>query len=66
VPNYFYFKPALPQYMKLQHRYNFAKHNLSKKLMYFDSTQTEYQNMKNNGYFKIYDAGSYKYILELN
>lgn len=66
VPNYFYFKPALPQYMKLQHRYNFAKHNLSKKLEFFDSTQTEYQNMKNNGYFKIYDAGSYKYNLELN
>ena len=61
VPNYFYFKSSMPQYMKLFHRYNFAKHLLPRKLKQYDSNQTEYQNMKCNGYLKIYDAGSFKY-----
>lgn len=63
VPNYFYFKSSMPQYMKLFHRYNFAKHLLPRKLKQYDASQTEYQNMKTNGYFKIYDAGSFKYEL---
>ena len=63
VPNYFYFKSSMPQYMKLFHRYNFAKHLLPRKLKQYDPNQTEYQNMKQNGYFKIYDAGSFKYEL---
>lgn len=63
IPNYFYFKSSMPQYMKLFHRYNFAKHLLPRKLKQYDSNQTEYQNMKQNGYFKIYDAGSFKYEL---
>ena len=63
VPNYFYFKSSMPQYMKLVHRYNFAKHLLPRKLKQYDASQTEYQNMKANGYFKIYDAGSFKYEL---
>lgn len=61
VPNYFYFKAAMPQYMRLMHRYNFAKHLLPRKLEHFDSALTEYENMKQNGYLKVYDAGSYKY-----
>jgi hypothetical protein len=66
VPNYFYFKPTTPEYMKLQHRYNFAKHLLVRKLTIFDPSKTEYENMKANGYLKIYDAGSYKYELILD
>ena len=61
VPNYFYFKSSMPQYMNLIHRYNFAKHLLPRKLKHYDSSQTEYQNMKHNGYLKIYDAGSFRY-----
>ena len=63
VPNYFYFKSSMPQYMKLHHRYNFAKHLLPRKLKNFDLSKTEYENMKQNGYLKIYDAGSYTYEL---
>jgi hypothetical protein len=63
LPNYFYFKSSMPQYMKLIHRYNFAKHLLPRKLKQYDANQTEYQNMKQNGYLKIYDAGSFKYEL---
>jgi hypothetical protein len=66
VPNYFYFKPSAPLYTKLQHRFNFAKHLLPRKLKTFDVSKTEYQNMKDNGYLKIYDAGSYRYELTLN
>jgi hypothetical protein len=66
VPNYFYFKSSLPLYTKLQHRFNFAKHLLPRKLKTFDANKTEYQNMKDNGYLKIYDAGSYRYELILN
>lgn len=64
-PNYFYFKSAMPQYVKLQHRFNFAKHMLKHKLRTFDPKLTEYQNMKQNRYLKIYDAGSFKYELVL-
>ncbi len=61
VPNYYYFKPCLPQYCKLEHRYNYAKHMLSNKLEKFDASLTEYDNMKLNGYRKIYDCGNLKF-----
>ena len=63
IPNYFYFKSSMPQYMKLIHHCNFAKHLLPRKLKQYDANQTEYENMKQNGYFKIYDAGSFRYEL---
>jgi hypothetical protein len=31
----------------------------------FNSELTESENMFNNGYFKIYDSGNYKYILQI-
>ena len=63
IPSYFYFKSGMPQYTKLIHHCNFAKHLLPRKLKSYDSNQTEYQNMKKNGYLKIYDAGYFKFEL---
>jgi hypothetical protein len=59
VPNYFYFRPAQPQYLKLLHRSNFMKHNLHKKIDVYDKNKTEYENMRDNGYLRVYDCGNY-------
>ena len=61
-PNYWYTK----DYIKRYHRYNFAKHTLSKKLDNFDSNLSEWENMKNNGYDRIWDCGHLKYELICN
>ena len=60
VPNYFYFKGA--DGATLLSREQFQKHMLSKKLSIFDPNLTETENMYNNGYRKIYDAGNKVYI----
>jgi len=52
-PNYFYFKNGD---VKLHSRINFQKHKLSKILTIFDPTISEWQNMQNNGYNRIYDC----------
>jgi len=31
----------------------------------YDSKLTEYKNMKNNGYKRVYDCGKKKYIFEV-
>jgi len=59
-PSYWYFK--LPN-TKLYHRYNFAKHKLSGKLQNFDINLTEWQNMKNNNYSRIWDCGQFVFEL---
>lgn len=61
VCNYFYFKSAATPYLKLQHRSNFMKHTLVSKLEVFDNNKTEKENMAANGYFWVYDCGSYVY-----
>lgn len=56
-PNYWYFyvkKMNKPLY----HRYKFAKHTLKNKLEAFDPTLTEWENMQNNNYDRIWDCGS--------
>jgi len=56
-PNYWYFynkKADKPLY----HRYKFAKHTLDKQLINFDPNLTEWENMKNNHYDRIWDSGS--------
>lgn len=60
-PSYHYFRND----NELYHRSNFMKHKLSSKLDTFDPTITEYQNMVNNGYDRIWDCGNLKYILDL-
>uniref|UniRef100_A0A6M3L0P6 Putative Hef-like homing endonuclease n=1 Tax=viral metagenome TaxID=1070528 RepID=A0A6M3L0P6_9ZZZZ len=56
-PNYWYIQKD-----KRIHRFNFRKSELSKKLDNFDSTLTEWENMQNNGYDRIWDCGNIKFI----
>ena len=58
-PNYFYFKNN--SYI-LYNRINFQKHKLKDKLDVFDPLLSEIDNMRNNGYNRIFDAGNYKMI----
>lgn len=53
-PNYKYFRNN----KELLDRRGFMKHLLKDKLDKFDSNLTEWENMKNNGYNKIYDCGN--------
>lgn len=61
VPNYFWFKGN-----KRYHRYVFAKHKLKSKLKDFDLSLSEVENMKRNGYFRIWDCGSKVYFKDYN
>ena len=59
-PNYFYFKNSL----KLMSRVQFQKHKLHEKLDIFDESLTEWDNMKINGYDRIWDCGNIIYVWE--
>lgn len=56
-PNYFYFD-TLGDTNKLFSRIQFQKHKLSLKLEVFDPTLTEWENMRLNGYDRIWDCGN--------
>ena len=58
-PNYFYFKNGK---LQLHSRIQFQKHKLSSKLKNYDKNLSEFANMKNNGYHRIFDAGNLKMI----
>ena len=62
-PNYFYFKNN-DNRMLLESRQKYQKHKLSGILDKFDSNLTEAENMKENGYLCIYDAGNLKLVSE--
>lgn len=47
------------------HRFNFRKSVLKDKLKKFDSDKTEWENMKLNGYDRIFDCGNMKFELDL-
>ncbi len=57
-PNYFYCKGL----RKIYSRVKFQKHKLSKILPVFDPLLTEAQNMFNNRYRRLWDAGNYKFV----
>lgn len=60
--DYYYFKQDYQKFNKA----TFMKHKQQKlKDHIYDSKLTEYQNMKNNGYKRIYDCGKKKYIFEV-
>jgi len=61
APNYWYFEKNKADSAKLYHRMKFQKHKLSKILGVFDSNLTEWQNMENNGYLRVYDCGNKVY-----
>ena len=56
-PNYWYFH--YNDDMTLHHRVSFQKHKLEEKLETFDPQLTEYQNMLNNGFNRIWDCGNF-------
>jgi hypothetical protein len=45
-------------------RHQFQKHKLKDKLPIFDNSLSERDNMKMNGFYKIYDCGNYKFVWE--
>lgn len=59
-PNYWYFHKYKP--LELFSRVKFQKHKLNALLEEYDETKTEYDNMKNNGWDRIWDCGNNKYI----
>ncbi len=64
TPNYFYFHKS--NKLKLMSRVQFQKHKLNDKLELFDTSMTEYQNMLNNGYDRIWDCGNGVYEYKNN
>lgn len=55
-PSYFYWKDS-----KILNRMSCQKHKLNKLLDNFNDKETEYQNMLNNGYRRVWDCGNYKF-----
>jgi len=55
-PNYWYVSKS--NYLRRYHRYNFRKNILKDKLEKFDPNLSEWENMKNNGYDRIWDCGN--------
>lgn len=53
-PNYFYFNNN----HTLHSRIEYQKHKLKSKLSKYNDSLTEYENMANNGYSRIYDCGN--------
>lgn len=59
-PNYFYTK----DFNILESRTNYQKHKLSKLLPIFDENNSETENMQNNGYSRIFDAGTSSFSID--
>lgn len=59
-PSYQYFHKSAP--LTLYHRSTFQKHKLKSKLDVFDSDVSEWENMKKNGYNRIWNCGNVKFI----
>lgn len=45
-------------------RVKYQKHKLSRTLRYFQNTLSEEENMKVNGFYRLYDAGTLTYLYE--
>lgn len=56
TPSYIYWKEN-----RILNRMSCQKHKLSKLLDNFDPQQTEYQNMSNNGFRRVWDCGNIKF-----
>lgn len=63
APNYFYFHPT--NYLKLESRQAYQKHKLQSILKTFNPSLTEWENMINNGYDRIWDCGNDVWICKL-
>ncbi len=62
-PSYYYFEESSTQ---LYPQTTFRKEVLNEKLENFDSTLTEWENMQNHGFDRIWDCGHLKYIWTKN
>lgn len=62
-PNYFYIHSN--NYLERLSRLKFQKHKLVNILEKFDSNKTEWNNMKDNSFNRIWDCGNLVYILEI-
>lgn len=58
-PNYWYSKHYTGS---LYSRVKFQKHKLKNQLITFDETRTEFENMVDNGWDRIWDCGNAKYV----
>ena len=58
-PNYWYF---LQSSTCLESRVKYQKHKLKNLLEKFDPNKTEYENMQDNGYFRIFDCGNLVFV----
>lgn len=63
-PNYHYYKLSNPN--KLFSRVHFQKHKLKDKLEIFDDSKTEWENMIDNGFDRIWDCGNLIYRYSRN
>jgi hypothetical protein len=61
-PNYWYMK----YYKHREHRYKYRKSELIKLMDIYEPTKSEWENMKQNKYDRIWDCGSKKYILDFS
>lgn len=61
-PTYFYVHPNKKNYKLRETRYKFRKPNLAKLFPDYDASKTEWENMKEHGYDKIWDCGTLKYV----
>ena len=61
-PNYHY---LINNYKDIRHRMSFQKHKLEKLLKIYNPSLSEWENMKNNGYDRIWDCGHGKYFLKI-
>jgi transposase-like protein len=59
APNYWYFKKNTST---LFSRVKFQKHKLESKLEYYNPDKTEYENMIDNKWDRIWDCGNAKYV----
>jgi hypothetical protein len=59
TPNYHY---ITDNYKGLKGRMSFQKHKLKEILPVFDASLSEWENMKNNGFDRIWDCGNSKWI----
>lgn len=61
-PNYWYYHPSDYTIMGLQSRVKYQKHKLEKILEYYNKEYSEFSNMKNNGFDRIWDCGNNVYV----
>jgi hypothetical protein len=60
-PSYFYWKNE-----RVYNRMSYQKHKLHKLLEIFDNNKTEYQNMLDNKFIRIWDCGNSKWTYNQN